>query len=152
VASAFQSSAFQDDAFQIDAVVVRRGVRHYPARSQKELEEAYRRDDEQWRLATLDAQQAVERLAEKLRQTKTLKPKPKAALREATEVAEEAIAQVGLLGAFAPPLEPLTEALQAATGARSAEMAARAAEIIRVAEAILRAMEEDEEDVMMLLS
>jgi hypothetical protein len=129
------------------------GVRHYPSRSQKELEKAYRRHEEEWRRATLDAKQAVDDLTSKIRQAKT-PAKPKKALKAATEVAQEAIVQAGILAEFAPQLGPLTEALQAATKASPAEMMARAAEIIRVAESILQAMEEEdeEESIMMLLS
>jgi hypothetical protein len=87
-----------------------------------------------------------------LAKARLLKKKPAKELRKAVEWASEAAAKAGLLGTIGPSLEPLIEALQEASHANAAELAAAAMDAVRVAQMLLEQMDDDEDDVMLLLS
>lgn len=82
---------------------------------------------------------------------KKLKAKPKRALVRAAEAAQEAIKAVGLLDGVAPPIEPITEALQAATAARASEVVALANEAREMAERVIAEFDDDEEEIMLMI-
>ena len=96
----------------------------------------------------LAAERAIEAAEAKAR---LLKKKQKEALQAAAGIAEEAVTQASLAD-YAPSLEPLTRALRGITN--TSQIIARSAEITRISQAMIREMEEDEDEsiIMLLLS
>jgi hypothetical protein len=94
----------------------------------------------------LDAKRAAQAKA------RLLKKKTGEELREAVDLAEQVGIKAGLLGDIAPSIAPLTEALEEATLANSAQTAMQARVAIQIAEAMLRQMEDDDEEDLILMA